>query len=30
MDKVGDMDYGIGVQMMQANPIKLKNLPEEF
>jgi hypothetical protein len=30
VDKVGNVDYGIGVKMMQADPIKLKNPPEEF
>ncbi len=30
MDKVGNMNYGIWVQMMQADSIKFQNPPKEL
>jgi hypothetical protein len=29
MNKIGDMIYGVWIQMMQANSIEVQNSPEE-
>jgi hypothetical protein len=29
MNEIGDVNYGLWIQMMQANPIEVQNSPEE-